>query len=630
MNPVLGWLLANTACALALAAAALLCERLARPRPAVLHALWVLVLLRLCWPPGLGVAVPLPLDARPAAAPAAAPAAGALEPLPQGRPPRPAAPARTASPAVAPATAPASRPAPRIGLWPALWLGGSSAVLAILSAGVLRGRRRFLRLPPAPGWLAAEVAALAQRIGVAPPQVVDDPFAPTPCVWALGRVRLVACADALGRLDPGARAAVLAHELAHLRRRDHWWLRLELLLMVAFFWHPLFWLARARLREQAELACDAWALWAAPQGRFGYAEALVAALVRAHPAPSLPVLAARPSARRAFERRLSMILHEVVPRRPSRWSLAGLCALAVVLGIAPASAQRPREEPAPQVEIRIDGRRLESLPQAERERLLRRLGLEGEALQLVLRARELEGGGGVRAGDMAGPPRADREQEREEQEREEQEREREREQEPAGRGRDPDVPALVQEALEEARREIRSDPDLRGLDITEDVLELVETALSGRDFRGALDTVIDRAIAGAGRMAQRGIERDADLRRLGIAGDLGRLVGDLTQDAELREGLRSLAGVAFEGALNEARAGILADEDLRRLGVAGDLAGIVGNLAEGRLDLQGLGPVIERAVRAAMRQADDALRERERESETEPGRGERRERRRAR
>ena len=51
---------------------------------------------------------------------------------------------------------------------------------------------------------------------------------------------------------------ILAHELAHLARGDHWVVRLELLVEAVWWWNPLFWIARRRIHEEAELACDAW------------------------------------------------------------------------------------------------------------------------------------------------------------------------------------------------------------------------------------------------------------------------------------------------------------------------------------------------------------------------------------
>ena len=76
-------------------------------------------------------------------------------------------------------------------------------------------------------------------------------------------------------LDRGRWPAILAHELAHLRRLDPWVRRLELLAGLVWWWNPLYWLTRRRLDFEAELACDAWVLWALPDDRLAYAESLI-------------------------------------------------------------------------------------------------------------------------------------------------------------------------------------------------------------------------------------------------------------------------------------------------------------------------------------------------------------------
>ena len=49
---------------------------------------------------------------------------------------------------------------------------------------------------------------------------------------------------------------VVAHELAHIRRRDHWWKPLGFLLLTIHWFNPLMWLAYVLLCRDIELACD--------------------------------------------------------------------------------------------------------------------------------------------------------------------------------------------------------------------------------------------------------------------------------------------------------------------------------------------------------------------------------------
>ena len=68
---------------------------------------------------------------------------------------------------------------------------------------------------------------------------------------------------------------VIVHELAHLRRRDHWVGWLQLAGECIFWWNPLFWFVRRQIRFQAELSCDAWVMRLLPEARRAYAEALI-------------------------------------------------------------------------------------------------------------------------------------------------------------------------------------------------------------------------------------------------------------------------------------------------------------------------------------------------------------------
>ena len=152
---------------------------------------------------------------------------------------------------------------------------------------------------------------------------------------------------------------ILTHELAHLRRGDHWVSRLELAAGLIWWWNPLYWLTRARLDAEAELACDAWVVWALPKDRLAYAEVLfdicaTLSLARS-PAPALGVAGSG----RFFERRLTMILHDHVPCRLSPLGLLGACLL-VLFALPSWSAANPAavntEDELTAVTIASDGR----------------------------------------------------------------------------------------------------------------------------------------------------------------------------------------------------------------------------------------------------------------------------------
>lgn len=57
-------------------------------------------------------------------------------------------------------------------------------------------------------------------------------------------------------LDEGLRPHILAHERAHIRRRDHWWKPLAFLLLTVHWFNPALWLCYILLCRDIELACD--------------------------------------------------------------------------------------------------------------------------------------------------------------------------------------------------------------------------------------------------------------------------------------------------------------------------------------------------------------------------------------
>src|SRR5439155_22343931 len=120
--------------------------------------------------------------------------------------------------------------------------------------------------------------------------------------------------DAKHSSDADYWQGVIAHELAHLARRDHWVAWIELAGSWLWWWNPVFWYVRSQLRESAELACDARVVAALPESRRAYAEALieVSELV-SKTVPLAPVLGASSGVGKSFRRNLTMILREQVP-----------------------------------------------------------------------------------------------------------------------------------------------------------------------------------------------------------------------------------------------------------------------------------------------------------------------------
>ena len=202
---------------------------------------------------------------------------------------------------------------------------------------------------PAPEDLIDEADRIGRWLGVNVPELLVVEDLGTPLLWCLGKPQLLLPARLVKTLPFDRWRGILTHELAHLRRRDQWVCRLELAAGLIWWWNPLYWLARARLDAEAELACDAWVVWALPKDRLSYAEVLFdicSTLSLAKPmAPTLGVAGSG----RFFERRLTMILHNNVPRRISPLGLVAACLL-VLFALPSWSAAKlvafdPQDEP---------------------------------------------------------------------------------------------------------------------------------------------------------------------------------------------------------------------------------------------------------------------------------------------
>ena len=205
-----------------------------------------------------------------------------------------------------------------------VWAVATTALVLWQTRRVVHFRRRFRRAVPAPGWLADEARRLGDRFGVHAPEIVVLPVPMTPMLWFLGRPRLLVPASLVETLGIAAWRGVLAHELAHLVRRDHWIRRLEVVAGLIWWWNPLYWFTRRRLDTEAELACDERAVLAFPKGRLAYAEALLEVCRSLSMAePPVPVLGVA-GAGRFLERRVTTILRERGPSRTPARVLAGV------------------------------------------------------------------------------------------------------------------------------------------------------------------------------------------------------------------------------------------------------------------------------------------------------------------
>ena len=328
------WIFQSLVTTAALAALVAVVCRFGRIGPVARHALWVLVLVKFVMPPVVvwPWAAPDPLRLaqnesheirRGLAADDRLLAAGELsQPLDVTEigPPPDSSPL-VASPAVIDS----------ISAWTLVafvWIAGSLCLCVVEVVRQVRLARRVRMGAPAHSSITRRVDALASELGVTPLPVVALTGSISPAVWCLGRPRLLWPADL--RTDSQACIdGIIIHELAHIKRRDHVVGWLELVAGLVWWWNPLFWWVRRALREQAELACDAWVISALPDGRRAYAESLLALSSPGAPAPPsmAAIMGVRASTRHVLERRLVMIMNG---RASLRLPSAGLLALALL------------------------------------------------------------------------------------------------------------------------------------------------------------------------------------------------------------------------------------------------------------------------------------------------------------
>ncbi|HEX8604501.1 MAG TPA: M56 family metallopeptidase [Pseudoduganella sp.] len=142
---------------------------------------------------------------------------------------------------------------------PALWLAGVGMMAALRlrdwRALLNLEQQRFTRLPAA--W-SARFEAIRLRMGIAAPVQVRvgtgcgmSPFTARllrPIVWLPLAV--------LTHLPPDQVSALLAHELAHIRRKDWLWNGLQCAAESLLFFHPGMWWLSRRIRQERENACD--------------------------------------------------------------------------------------------------------------------------------------------------------------------------------------------------------------------------------------------------------------------------------------------------------------------------------------------------------------------------------------
>ena len=195
-----------------------------------------------------------------------------------------------------------------------LWLAGMSALLvhALVSAGKLKRKL---------------ATAILLRDNIYESEFVDSPF-----VFGVVKPNIYLPMH----MDEETAAYVIAHERAHLARRDHWWKVLGYLVLALHWFNPLVWLAYILFCRDIELACDEKVVRGLDgAARADYSQALLSCAAPKRAVAACPLAFGEGN----IKTRVKSALHY---KKPAFW-VAAAAVLAVVI-VAVCFLTNPRSE----------------------------------------------------------------------------------------------------------------------------------------------------------------------------------------------------------------------------------------------------------------------------------------------
>jgi beta-lactamase regulating signal transducer with metallopeptidase domain len=199
-------------------------------------------------------------------------------------------------------------------------------------------RFRFMlnRATPAPPEWQALAARLARELSIRLPEVLTVPGRLPPLVvFGRRRTHMLLPKDLLGSLSESQRAAMLLHEMVHIKRGDHLVRLLELTVGVVYWWVPIVGRIGRQLRACEETCCDAAVVARRPEARCEYARLLldVVEFTSRHSRRAISHATAMNSTAYGLEQRLRQILYG--PRSPRVAWPVGLLAVALACVVLP-------------------------------------------------------------------------------------------------------------------------------------------------------------------------------------------------------------------------------------------------------------------------------------------------------
>ena len=187
-------------------------------------------------------------------------------------------------------------------IYSVLWLAGMAALLvhALVSAGKLKKKL---------------ATAILLRDNIYESEFVDSPF-----VFGVVKPNIYLPMH----MDEGTAAHVIAHERAHLARRDHWWKVLGYLVLALHWFNPLVWVAYILFCRDIELACDEKVVKGLDgAARADYSQALLSCAAPGRAVAACPLAFGEGN----IKMRVKSALHY---RKPAFW-VAAAAVLAVVI-----------------------------------------------------------------------------------------------------------------------------------------------------------------------------------------------------------------------------------------------------------------------------------------------------------
>lgn len=259
-----------------------------------------------------------------------------------------------------------------------LWLAGVALMLARVAFGF--GASWHLRKTSVPVEDEATCAAMAEAAALIRVKgevgLASSAAARSPLVTGILRPLVLLPPDLARRLSPEQLTLILAHELAHVARRDNLVLLAQRLAEAFLFFHPSIWLCGRELRREAEASCDDRVL-ASTGAATGFADGLTTiAEVVTTGGSAMNVLTAVESHLGHRIKRILAGSHPGLSRR-GRIGFAGMLAV-MVLTTLPATTQESISAAAPAASL--EELLLELAPTEADSTVRRQMGIEARAL----------------------------------------------------------------------------------------------------------------------------------------------------------------------------------------------------------------------------------------------------------